>query len=86
MAEAIFHTLTVFFGRYGLWVIFFGVMLENAGLPVPGETVLLFAGFVAYRGAVDLVWVTIIAIVASSLGDSPGNCAGRFAGKPFDDN
>ena len=45
MAETIFQMLSRFFAAYGYWVIFFGVMLENAGLPVPGETVLLFAGF-----------------------------------------
>ena len=83
MAETLFQILSLFFSRYGLWVIFFGVMLENAGVPVPGETVLLFAGFVAYRGDVDLVWAIIIAIVAASLGDSLGYCVGRFAGKPF---
>jgi membrane protein DedA with SNARE-associated domain len=83
MAETIFHTLTFFFGRYGLWVIFFGVMLENAGLPVPGETVLLFAGFLAYSGEVHLWWAIIIGIVAASTGDSLGYCLGRYAGKPF---
>jgi membrane protein DedA with SNARE-associated domain len=83
VAEAIFQTLTLFFSRYGLWVIFFGVMLENAGLPVPGETVLLFAGFLAYRGEVHLWQAAITAIVAASTGDSLGYCLGRFAGKPF---
>ncbi len=83
MAETLFQTLSLFFGHYGLWVIFFGVMLENSGVPVPGETVLLFAGFLAYRGDVDLVWAIIIAIVGASLGDSLGYCVGRFAGKPF---
>ena len=24
---------------YGYWAVFFGVMLENAGVPVPGETI-----------------------------------------------
>lgn len=83
MAEAIFQTLTLFFGRYGLWVIFFGVMLENAGLPVPGETVLLFAGFLAYRGEVHLWRAMITGIVAASIGDSLGYCLGRYAGEPF---
>ncbi len=83
MAEAIFQTLTVFFGRYGLWVIFFGVMLENAGLPVPGETVLLFAGFLAYRGEVHLWRAMITGIVAASIGDSLGYLLGRYAGERF---
>ena len=52
MAHTIFQTLTEFFSRYGYWVIFCGVMLENAGIPIPGETVLLFAGFLAYHGDV----------------------------------
>jgi membrane protein DedA with SNARE-associated domain len=83
MAEAIFQTLTVFFGRYGLWVIFFGVMLENAGLPVPGETVLLFAGFLAFRGEVHLWRAMITGIVAASIGDSLGYCLGRYGGERF---
>ena len=29
------------FARYGYAVVFFGVFLENAGLPVPGETMLV---------------------------------------------
>ncbi len=39
--------LIEYFTTYGYWVVFFGVMLENAGVPVPGETVLLAAGFFA---------------------------------------
>ena len=83
MADIIFQTLSLFFARYGLWVIFFGVMLENAGLPVPGETVLLFAGFLAYHGEVPLWRAIITGIVAASVGDSLGYCLGRYAGKPF---
>ncbi|MEK6288660.1 MAG: hypothetical protein AABO57_23325 [Acidobacteriota bacterium] len=37
-------TLLSYFQRYGYWVVFFGVMLENAGVPVPGEAILLAAG------------------------------------------
>lgn len=83
MAETIFQTLSVFFARYGYWVIFFGVMLENAGLPVPGETVLLFAGFLAYQGDIHLWKAIVIGFAAASIGDSLGYCLGRFAGIPF---
>ena len=34
---------------YGYWAVFFGVMLENAGVPVPGETILLIAGYFAAK-------------------------------------
>ena len=71
------------FSRYGYSAVFFGVMLENAGLPVPGETVLLFAGFLAFRGEVHLWRAIITGIVAASIGDSLGYGVGRFAGTAF---
>ena len=83
MIESLFQTLTDFFARYGYWVIFFGVMLENGGLPLPGETVLLFAGFLAYQGELRLVWAIGIAIAGATLGDSLGYMLGRLGGTAF---
>src|SRR5258708_37677384 len=50
MQPAILEELLKYFSLYGYWVVFFGVMLENAGLPIPGETILLAAGFFAFQG------------------------------------
>jgi membrane-associated protein len=83
--ESLFHTLTDFFARYGYWVVFFGVMLENGGVPLPGETVLLFAGFLAYQGEIQLVWAIVIAIAGATLGDSLGYTLGRYGGNAFFD-
>jgi membrane-associated protein len=83
--ESIFQTLTEFFARYGYWVVFFGVMLENGGLPLPGETVLLFAGFLAYQGEIQLVWAIGIAIAGATFGDSLGYTLGRYGGNAFFD-
>ncbi len=85
MIESIFQTLTDFFARYGYWVVFFGVMLENGGLPLPGETVLLFAGFLAYQGQIKLVWAIGVAIAGATLGDSLGYTLGRYGGNAFFD-
>jgi membrane protein DedA with SNARE-associated domain len=43
-----------FIGRYGYLVIFLGVMAESAGVPLPGETVLIVSGALAHRGVLDL--------------------------------
>ena len=85
MIESIFQILTDFFARYGYWVVFFGVMLENGGLPLPGETVLLFAGFLAYQGQIKLVWAIGVAIAGATLGDSLGYTLGRYGGNAFFD-
>jgi membrane protein DedA with SNARE-associated domain len=80
VGEHLYHTLTHFFARYGYGVVFFGVMLENAGLPIPGETVLLFAGFLAFQGHLRLPAVVITAIVGATAGDSIGYLLGRKLG------
>jgi len=80
VANSIFQILSDFFARYGYWVIFFGVMLENAGLPIPGETILLFAGFLAFHGKIRLLPAILIAIAGATIGDSLGFCLGRYGG------
>jgi membrane protein DedA with SNARE-associated domain len=33
---------------YGYWAVGAALLLENAGVPAPGETILLLASFLAY--------------------------------------
>src|ERR1700751_5910834 len=80
MARTLFQTLNHFFASYGYWVVFFGVMLENAGLPIPGETILLFSGFLAYHHQLNLVPAILTPIAGATLGDSLGYLAGRWGG------
>ena len=35
--------------HYGYLVVFFGVMLESIGVPLPGETTLLVSGFLVQQ-------------------------------------
>jgi len=83
VAHSIFQILSHFFAQYGYWAIFFGVMLENAGVPVPGETVLLFAGFLAYQGDMHFGRAVVTGIAGATVGDTLGYCLGRFGGAAF---
>ncbi len=76
-------TVIELFIRYGYLVVFLGVMLENAALPVPGEAILLAAGFFAAQGQLNLVMVISVAIVGAILGDNWGYLLGCKAGRPF---
>src|SRR6267142_2720290 len=73
--------LLSYFQQYGYWVVFFGVMLENAGVPVPGETILLAAGFFAASGHFNIALVMATACVGAVLGDNAGYFIGRKLGR-----
>ena len=69
------------FEQYGYWAVFLGVMLENAGLPVPGETMLLAGAVLAHFGRLRLVWVILAAVAGAILGDNMGFLIGRWGGR-----
>src|SRR5713226_5834493 len=68
---------------YGYWAVFFGVMLENAGVPVPGETILLVAGYFASTGEFNIALVMIIAASGAVVGDNIGFAIGHHYGRGF---
>src|SRR5712692_5253880 len=69
------------FARYGYAVVFVGVLLENAGLPVPGETVLLAGAALAKFGRLSLLWGIVTAIGGAVLCDNIGFWIGRRGGR-----
>src|SRR5437588_5708671 len=66
---------------YGYWAVFFGVMLENAGVPIPGETILLVAGYFASTGEFHLWLVMLIAASGAVIGDNIGFAIGHHYGR-----
>jgi membrane protein DedA with SNARE-associated domain len=58
-------------------------MLENAGIPVPGEAIVLAAGFFASQGVLALPVVMGVAALGAMLGDNTGYLVGRRLGRPF---
>ncbi len=67
--------------RYGYVALAAGVLLENAGIPVPGETMLLSAAALAARGRLSIVLVAAVAAAAAIAGDNVGFAIGRFGGR-----
>ena len=80
MAEANLHDLEALLGRWGYLVIFAGMLLENAGLPLPGETITLLGGYAAGSGQLHLLGVMAAACGGAVLGDNIGYWVGRRFG------
>jgi membrane protein DedA with SNARE-associated domain len=68
--------------HYGYWAIAAALLLENAGVPVPGETVLLLASFLAYsEQELRLPWIIVVGTAAATLGDNVGYAIGHYGGR-----
>src|SRR5918911_5245438 len=76
------HILTLI-SHYGYLVVLFGVMAESAGVPLPGETILLAAGVLVQRGHLDLGYTIAFGIAGAVVGDQIGYWVGREGGRPF---
>src|SRR5215207_9715938 len=80
--QAIDHILSLI-GQYGYVIVFLGVLLESAGVPIPGETVLIASGVMAQRGHLGLGGAVVFGILGAVVGDQIGYWAGREGGRPF---
>jgi membrane protein DedA with SNARE-associated domain len=77
----IFHTLAPLLNHYGYLAVAGFVFVEDFGVPVPGETILIAAAVYAGAGKLNVVLVGLIGFVAAVLGDNVGYAIGRFAGR-----
>ena len=66
--------------KYGYWAVFFGILLENLGLPIPGETVTIVGGFLAGSHQLEFQWVLCDAALGAALGGTIGYWIGAKGG------
>jgi membrane protein DedA with SNARE-associated domain len=66
--------------EYGYWAIFLGILLENLGIPLPGETVTLVGGFLAGSKELNYWLVLTDAIAGAVIGGICGYWIGRIGG------
>jgi len=84
MSHHIFEMLRGMLVHYGYWAVAAMLLLEGAGLPLPGETILLLASFLAYsQDELRLPWVIVVGIVAATAGGELGFALGRHGGRPL---
>jgi membrane protein DedA with SNARE-associated domain len=67
--------------EYSYWAVALLVMVEDFGIPVPGETILIAAAVDAGTGRLNIVLVGIIGFAAAVIGDNIGFAIGRYGGR-----
>jgi membrane protein DedA with SNARE-associated domain len=84
MHHSISYALREFVATYGYWGVALALLCENAGIPVPGETALLLASFLAYsEHRLNLGWIIVVATCAATIGDNLGYAIGHYGGRPL---
>jgi membrane-associated protein len=87
MGQFILDFLRNLIAQYGYWAVGLALLLENAGMPVPGETVLLLASLLAYsREELRLPYIILVGVCAATLGDNLGYLIGYRGGRRLFDH
>ncbi|GAB4210549.1 MAG: hypothetical protein OHK0012_01090 [Synechococcales cyanobacterium] len=76
-------TVMSYVHQYGYGAVMLGIMLENAGIPIPGETITLVGGFLAGSGELNGWYVGLAAFVGAVVGDNLGYGLGVWQGWPL---
>ncbi|GEP08466.1 DedA family protein [Methylobacterium gnaphalii] len=76
--------VTELIASYGYLAIFVVIMLESAGVPLPGETILISSAvYAGSTGNLSIFVIVLAAAAAAILGDNLGYWVGRRWGMPL---
>jgi membrane protein DedA with SNARE-associated domain len=67
--------------HYGYLAVAGLVLLEDFGVPVPGETILILGAVYAGTGRLNIVLVGLLAFFGAIVGDNIGFAIGHFGGR-----
>ena len=77
----VLHALEPTLNHYGYLAIAGLVLIEDFGVPVPGETVLILGAVYAGTGRLSILLVVSLGFLAAVLGDNIGFAIGHFGGR-----
>jgi membrane protein DedA with SNARE-associated domain len=66
--------------KYGYLSVFTGILLENLGIPLPGETITIVGGFLAGSGELNYWLVLASAASGAFIGGVCGYFIGKYGG------
>ena len=77
----VLHSLEPTLNHYGYLAVFGLILLEDFGIPVPGETVLILAAVYAGAGRLNVFLVALLGFMGAVIGDNIGFGIGHFGGR-----
>ncbi|MHB1865016.1 MAG: DedA family protein [Candidatus Saccharimonadales bacterium] len=80
---AFIQALKPIIDKYGYLAVGGLLLLEDFGVPSPGETVLIAAAFFAGLGQLNMFIVVLVGFLGAVLGDNIGFAIGTYGGHPL---
>jgi membrane protein DedA with SNARE-associated domain len=77
----VLHSLEPTLNHYGYLAVVGLVFIEDFGVPVPGETILILAAVYAGAGRLNILLVALLGFCGAVLGDNVGFAIGHFGGR-----
>jgi membrane protein DedA with SNARE-associated domain len=74
------ETIQALASQYGYLAVFVGILLENLGIPLPGETITIVGGFLAGSGELNYWLVLGTAAMGAFIGGIGGYSLGKYGG------
>lgn len=79
--EHVLQTLKPYLDQYGYLTVLVAIFLEDFGVPMPGETLLISGALLATQGQFNIYVLMAVAWAAAVLGDNVGYLIGRLGGR-----
>jgi membrane protein DedA with SNARE-associated domain len=77
----VLHALEPTLDHYGYLAVVALVLIEDFGVPVPGETILILSAVYAATGRLNIFLVALFGFAGAVLGDNIGFAIGHFGGR-----
>lgn len=81
MIDQMLQWLTPYIDQHGYWLVGVILLLENMGIPLPGEIILISSGLVAFEGQLNIWPIALWATIGAIIGDNLGYLIGRRFGR-----
>jgi membrane protein DedA with SNARE-associated domain len=75
------HSLEPTLNQFGYLAVTGLVLIEDFGIPVPGETILILGAVYAGTGRLNVVLVGLLGFLGAVIGDNIGFAIGHFGGR-----
>lgn len=75
------QSLKPYLDQYGYLTVLVAIFLEDFGVPMPGETLLIAGALLATQGQFNIYILMAVAWFAAVLGDNVGYLIGRLGGR-----